>query len=291
MAVTTKLDEIVNLAIDGITKRGRGFVLDLANEVDEQGRHLKVEIVERLAPADEWEKPADLRRHTVHDAESFVAFVNRYANPDKALVFIDADAAVLIIDETVDRGDRERVIWPMTFSDDYREWKGIMGKSLTHKDLLQHLIAHEHNLASRSMELVQAMRTMKATTTVKHDSDLQEDSTSIGMMIESKGGEEIKKFPKAITVTFPVLDADVLEQVNHVTATVRLDITLPTEPKQPPMFTLICSQWRQLGMKRLADERACLAEQLKGYCVLFGTPNHEPRLIGRKPPATNQFAR
>src|SRR4051812_36640912 len=106
---TTPVDSVLNGVINGIAERGRGFALNLEKELDADQKTLRISVEQPAAKHDEWRPPADLRKHTIRDAESFVAYATRYGDKDKSLILFDTNSVTLTIDEGLGRGDREIV--------------------------------------------------------------------------------------------------------------------------------------------------------------------------------------
>jgi hypothetical protein len=103
------IDDVVAGLIDGIRDKKRGFVLGIAQESEGE---VSIEVKESLPPHDEWKPPANLRKHTIEDTESFIAYARRYGNLTASLVLYCDSKAVIVIDEHVDRGDREIIAMP-----------------------------------------------------------------------------------------------------------------------------------------------------------------------------------
>jgi len=296
----SKIDSVVNKLIDSVRDKDQGFVLNLASEARERMTDLKslvdmithgesvdreqlktvverldealattsISVLEQLPPIDETLKLSSGREHTIGDTASFMAFAQRYGNPKKSLVMYDDQQCTLTIDELIERGEREIITLEFTKSDEYNAWTKIIGKPFNHRDLYKSLILWSHTLADPT--ILESMRTMKLNSTVKHESDLQEDSKSIGFFVTHNKGEELKKFPKTIPITLPLLDQDVPESEVWRTAEIRLDIELPNEPGKAPVFTLLCPEWSVLMRERIRKESDLIADGLEGFPVICG---------------------
>ena len=119
----SKLDNIVNLQLHEINKRGRGFVLDIAASSREKLESVRqfllaqegllddgakidrkelldriaeaidavgqtsIEVREALKPVDEYVKPADGRGHVIGDTDSFIDYAKKYGDAEKSLIF------------------------------------------------------------------------------------------------------------------------------------------------------------------------------------------------------------
>jgi len=269
------IDELVANLMQAIHRKGRGFVLGL-DRMEDGG--VSIEVKESLPPVDEWERPADVREHEIHDTQSFIAFAKAYGDAAKSLVFYNEGGATLTLDETVAKGDRETVHMAFTPSDDYSDWCGVIGSVTDHRRLLLFLLAHEHNLTDPG--ILASMRRLRLNATVDHESDLQETDTTVGVLVRTSGGEDLAKFPKEFRICVPVLEQD-LDENQWRTLTVRLEVVLPTEAGKSATFCLRCAEWPVLLRRRAADEGNTVAEALSDWNVMHGKHVTNERRIGR----------
>lgn len=314
----SKIDSVVNQIIDQIRGRERGFVLDLgaiptfteADRKEAQDRVLKhlealgdvphekvspllreidrlidaqrgavVEVRESLKPVDEYQRPADFRRHTIGDTASLIAYATKYGNKDKSLVLYNDEQVQLVIDEQIERGEREIVTLGLQQSEAWNTWSALLGRPQTHRNLFKSLILLSDTLADPL--LLDSMRSLKVNVNVKHDSDLQDDAKTIGIFVETKAGEELKRFPKVVPIKLPVLDQDVDHKDQWRSATLRLEIDLPEKAEAPTMFTLYCPQWSGIRRERVRLEADLIVGGLKDWTVVRGQHSTAPRNIGR----------
>ena len=271
------IDAAVDRLIDWATQRDRGFTLNLAKDGADK---TVIEVVESLAPLDEYEGPADWRAHGIADAASFVAYAQRYGKPDKSLVFVTDEMITLTIDEEIEKGEREVIVMARRMSVDWSDWSKIQREPLTHRDLLRFLITHEHNLANG--DILDQLRLLRMTSTVRHDSEIDHGRETVGVLINTGGGEEMAKFDRVLSIRLPVLEQDVTDEGDWLYAEVKIDIELPKAAEGPPLFILTCSLWRTVWVQRLEREGKAIAEKLgDGWLVVHGKHNTERRRLGR----------
>lgn len=308
----SKIDSVVNQMIDGIRAKSRGFVLDLAaagnSEVLEKLELLiasenaipdaeaKAEIGalisrlrgeqpsttialrESLPPIDEWQRPADVRQHAIHDTSSLIDFAKRYGDKNKSLIMFDDSQATLTLDELVERGDRETVVLTFLKSCEWKTWSGLLGKPIKHRDLFAVIVTLIHTMADPS--LLDACRKLKISAQVDHESNLQDDGKTQGFVVKTSAGEDLMKFPKEIKLHLPVLDQDVPLTDEWRTVTLRLLIELPDEPKEPVLFTLLSSDWNNVARERISVEGERIRASLPEFAVIHGTHTTRTRVIG-----------
>lgn len=307
----SKIDSVVNKLIDGVSKSGKGFVLDLAasqrEKIDQARDELlalaasgdrdpaklvpitaraidaldgtSIEVRESLSPVDEYVLPAQGRQHIIDDTASFIAYALKYGDKTKSLVFYNQDGATLTIDETIERGEREIVKMCFSTTDEWTAWSGMIARPVKHKDLFKHCMLFSHTL--ESPEVLNSMRQIKTNSIVNNESDIQDDSKTVGVMIKTTKGEELAKFPKEIKLCVPILEQDLSDSEAWAKATVRLDIELPDDPRAGVVFTLHCSGWNLLMRERTQKEALTIAKELDGYTVLRGHQSTFAREIGR----------
>ena len=311
----SKIDAVVNQIIDQVRKQGYGFTLDLAGDarthIREVQSHLRAlteaggdnktqlacvlrnledldEVLSRTAitvnpvdtPIDEYEKPADWRGHRIGDVDSFVEYVQTYGSPVKSLVLINETGCTVSLDEKPERGERELVHCPFTFSDDWRAWEAALSQAFAHRDLHKFLERQEHNLTDA--HLLGTLRSLKLNSQIDFESDVQGDGNKIGLTFKTNGGQELKNFKRQMRINLPILETDVLAEDQWVSATVKLDVDLPRDPQGEPKFSVICPEWSTLKLKRLQSALQWVREQLGSeFTVLLGTHQTRPRVIGR----------
>lgn len=309
-----KIEQVLAKALDAISSRGRGSVMGIAlpesqrtalvklhdmiaaaavdgnedaqnamkmlDDLIAQGDGVEIRLVESLKPVDEWQRPADLRQHAIFDTASFIAFAKRYGTAEKSLVMYSAEKCQLVIDELVERGDREIITFSFHSSNDFKAWAAAQARKMTHRDLLTLLGNQEHNLLDVSV--IEPLRTLKLKSTVAHDSDVLETGDQISVAFQTGGTEEIKKFKRRFMVRLPVFDLDVDHKEQWIEAEMRLDLFLPAQAGDPPLFALTCSTWPEVTRRRALAEGKVITDGLGGgWSVMHGQLANGVRKIGR----------
>jgi hypothetical protein len=187
--------------------------------------------------------------------------------------------AVLTAKIRLPRGDREIVSMPWLESDDWKAWSGVLGKGMVHRNLLKFLASQEHNLEDASVLI--PLRTLKLSSQVDLDSDVQDSGDRIGIVFRTNGGESLAQFKKSIPIRIPVLDQDASNDDAWIQALIKLDVELPSKSDEQPLFTLTCSTWRQRRLFRIQAETAHIGEQLgSAWTVVMGEHSTRERAIG-----------
>lgn len=261
------LDGVVTNLIETVHRKGRGFVLGVANEGDGK---TSIEIKESIKPHDEFEKKVDYRAHTIHDTASMIVYAGRYGTKEKSLMFVSAEKCQLVIDEEVERGEREVVELELKKSDDWTDWNGIVNKPLKHRELGMFLLRHAHNVVDPTV--ITRLMKMSATATVDHTSELNEfGPAEVGFKFKTNGSEDFIKFPKTFGIQIPVLDQDVGDRDNPpAKLEVRLQIEMPSGPTDHVKFTPMIVEWNQAVVLRTRDEIKKIREALEGWTVVHG---------------------
>ncbi len=286
MPETTELQDVCNVidrAVDKMTKSRSdgGYVLGIANEVSESGeRSISIEVKDTQNDFYEFQRPAKGRNHLIHATESLIGFAEKYGDPKDSLILCNDERAVLVINEGVDRGEREIVTLDFAESS---EWTDLLilidhNGQIGHPLFYRTMLGLEHALIDPDI-LVQ-MRTVKSNMTVDHESDLQEDGDRIGVVMKSTKGDELKRFPKKIRFRIPVLEQDVTDEDLWKDVECRLDIHMPTEPGKSVMFGLHCSSIKLIKRGRILEERSAIQDELESFTVLYGTHQEFKRDIG-----------
>lgn len=315
----SKIDSVINKVIDGVRDKGRGFVLDLApkdldvlqaqmNElrglitdktnsdeitpelitqlvddismrIDAAKSGTKIEVVESLPPHDEWEPLASWRHHMLEDTDSLIQYARKYGSKEKSILLVNTDYACVILDDEVERGQRENIVYQFEKSKDFHEWLNVFDQQLNHRQLLQFLSNHEHNLDDP--RILEPLLSMRINTTVNIDSDMSDDGQHVGISMKTAGGEEVRKFKKRFQISLPVLACDECETDLWVSPVIKMDVILPTEPNKPPNFTLGCSLWDTHLKRRVKKEAMYIRENMdEGWMVLSGKLGYIERELG-----------
>lgn len=295
------IDSVVASAIDAIRGRSRGFVLGLSPilngpvSITEPGPATddgsettrvatfnpvgtQVEVVESRPTADDWIPPANRRSHVLDDPASLLDFALRLGDAERSVVFYDDEGATIVIDDQISEGGREFASMRWRKHPDFEAWEKIIGKTITHRELLKFLITRANTVVDTGT--IVAMRTVRASATVSIDSDLREEGTSVGVMMTTNKGSELAKFPKSFRISVPVLfDSQVTRPM-----VVALEVIMPETANQPVTFLLASPD--MLRAMREETEKAFdePAKRLRDaeFIVLRGRPKYQPVPMGYK---------
>lgn len=269
------IDAVIATLVQDARARNRGFALGVAQDVDEQGKNITFTLEQTLPPADEWEPPAESRRHTVYDVPSLIAMARKYSRPERGLILVDDDGVELVLDELRERGQRETVSLEWEFSRAWRKWDELVNKEpVAHKPLFKFLMGRQGDLADP--DILQAMRSVKATATVKSDSTIREIGESVGVVFETAAGEDLVKFPKAFDFY-----VSVFEDGESQTVPVGVEIVMPQEPRAPVTFLLLAERWDPIRREAIKAELDNLRKALPDWTIVRGTHHTEARKLGR----------
>lgn len=246
----TPIDGVLASLIKESAEQKDGFALSVARKLVDGKESVTFTVQPPTPVHDVWEAPAAYRAHTVEDVTSLASLAAKYSDPGRGIVFYNDGGAVLVYDENPTVGQREKIILQFAYSAEWLAWQSVIGRVQDHRSLLTHCIQNQHTLASPSM--LDALRSVKANFNAKFDSDLREMKEEVGIVFTATAGDELVRFPKRIDITLPVLDLDVNNRT--ATATMRLEFKLPTEPKQPVTFQLLCPEWNAIRRERIDVE-------------------------------------
>lgn len=277
----TPIDGVLAALIHERAENQDGFALSVARKLTDGKEAVTFSVQSPVPVHDEWEAPVAYRAHAVEDVESLSKLAKKYSDGTKGLVLYTDEGATLILDEMIAKGQRELIRLTFAYSPEWIAWSKVLGAKLDHRDLLTHAILQQHTLTDAS--LLASLRCVKATFNAKLDSDLRETREEVGIVFTAAAGDELVKFPKAIEISLPVLDIDVAELCTAAkTARVRLEFKLPTEPKMPVTFQLLCPEWNALRRTRINAEITKLKAFLgDGWTVVRGSHKQLARDLPR----------
>lgn len=263
----------------GIEAASRQLILELDTTMD-RARGAAIQIIESPAPLpliDEYEPPAELRAHTIHDTAAFIAYARRYGSQADSLVFVNESGATLTLKELIERGKREIVTMAFRPSEDWAAWSEILGEDTGHRGLVEFLRCHEHNLEDPTILML--MAELRLSSTVNLESIVSEDAKSFTLAVKTGGSETMKNFPKKFTIKIPVLEQDGATE-ERASAEISLSIQLPDEARGQPIFSIRCSLWRQILLERVRTEQELIQESLAGWTVIHGEHHSIARQLG-----------
>lgn len=272
------IDTALATLIQATRNQNRGFALTVAGDLDADGHKRHTFTVDPvLPPADEWEAPTPYRHHAVSDVDSLIAMARKYSNKDRGLVLVNDNCVTLVLDELAVRGKRERVTLQWDYSREWREWSQVINAkdAIQHKPLFKFLTRRQSNM--QQPELLAAMRSVKATATIKADSNLRETGETVGIIFETQAGDDLIKFPKSFDICVPVFEGqDPCDPIS-----VGVEIVMPSEPRQPVMFLLISDEWETTKRSYITSELDRLRAELDGWTVVRGSHGEIARELGR----------
>lgn len=269
------IDGVLGTLIADARARNRGFALSVAQDVSDQGKDITFTVEQTLPPADEWEPPAPYRQHIVNDVDSLVAMAKKYSSAADGLILVNDAGVTLILNECPYKGKRERVTLDWEFSKAWQEWSTFVnGEPQQHKPLFKFLTRRQADLAEP--EVLQAMRSIKATATVKLDSNLRDLGESVGVIFETTAGDDLVKFPKDFEVCLSVF-----EDGDRATIRLNVEIGMPQEPRAPVTFMLLSEQWDRVKREAIKGELAKLRAALPDWTIVRGEHDELQRQIGR----------
>jgi hypothetical protein len=273
----------IDALVNKVASAGKGFVLQLAQEqLRDDAKSLRIEVIQPPPAVAEYRPPAAVRRHTVHNTESLIAMARKYGTADDSLILVNDDTAVLVLEEELERGDREMVLMAYRKSESWQIWESLLNKPTDHKTLLQAAIRASDTLDEPT--ILESMRTVRASAKVAFDSDLRDQGTSVGVVFTTTKGDELLKFPKQFTITAPVLELDADDASLYARATIRIEVMMPETPNDGLRFLLTCPEWRNRVRDRVDREVKIIREALPGFTVVMGshvtqTPNVQDKAI------------
>lgn len=276
-AAPATIDEQVHLlALAAEPKRpGEGFFTRVAQTLDKDGglKAVQFEVKKALQDIDETEPMAGRRFHLVEDAESVITLAKKYGDQTKSLVLFNDTGIKLVLDEQIQRGQREIFSCAFAYSLDWRAWGELFGaaQALDHQKLLRFLIRQQHNM--KEFELLDRMRCIRATAQVNLDSEVRLDGESAGVVFKATGDDSIVKFPRKFHVRLPVLDGDVDDEASWVEFEVRVEIVMPENTNQKLGFMLFAPTLNAARRKRIDAEVGRVKEALEGWTIARGSHN------------------
>lgn len=275
------LDAPIAALIQDARDDNRGFALNVAAELKDGVKTIVHRVEQVLPPVDNREAPTPYRKHSIEDADSLVAYATKYGTAKNSLVVYNNKAITLCLNELEKAEQREKITLTFAYSQEWSAWARMFGNTAhDHRTLLTHLIMFQHTLLD--VTILDRMRTIKATFEAKLDSDLQLANETVGVVFKATAGDELVKFPREFVITLPVLDLDVDSVQAWQKVKVRVEVQLPTEPKQPVRFQLIAPELNAVQRRRINAEIQVIKQGLPEWTVVRGEHAELARVVGRK---------
>lgn len=275
------LDAPIAALIQDARDTKMGFAYHVAAELKAGVKEIVHRVEQQLPPTDNRELPTPYRKHAIEDADSLVAYAKKYSDADNGLIVYNNRAITLSINEREQEKQREKITLTFAYSQEWNAWASMFGnKAHEHRTLLTHLIMFQHTLLD--VTILDRMRTIKATFEAKLDSDLQLANETVGVVFKATAGDELVKFPREFVIALPVLDLDVENLQAWQKVKVRVEVQLPTEPKQPVRFQLIAPELGAVQRQRINTEIFVIKQGLPEWTIVRGEHLEQARVVGRK---------
>ncbi len=223
--------------------------------------------------ADDLKVPARVR--TVADVESLKSYLERWAKPDRTVVYCHGGSIVAVIDE---EENDDKVVLKMERTRQSVLWLPLLQNkkvSLDHKSFKEFLEDRYAEVEDGS-SLFANVSTLSLATTFTYDAKLQNDR-SYSIAIESNDSASVTKLPKFVNVEIPIWeglqDPDAAPGSDKVyTFPAKLLFSAPSEDRKVPFFGLYCETVRDVLDRSERDITAQVRTALKDWQVLNGVP-------------------
>lgn len=267
------IDQTVRDLIEGVRSEQGGFVLSIANQMAADGKKISIEVGHQVQ---EIVLPRKDRSHTLGEIQSVIDYALKYGSKEKSILFVGDTGVTLVLDDSVDKGNRELIKLAYTQSRPWQTWKALLdGKYLSHRELLEHLIAWNYTLAEP--EILLKMREAPVNAQIKQQSEIARDTKTIGYMVTTSAGEALVKFPEKFNITLPIFDMDEGDNRERwPTLNVTLLIDLPVDPSKGHVrFGMRSPDVYAAYRKRVKHEIDQLNAGLPEWLILAGDCGYE----------------
>lgn len=273
------LDATLRAAFDEARRPFAGLALEVSNHLDANGtKTVRYEVGRPVTPADTFEPPPPWRSHHVEDVASLVAYALRYGDQEDSVVFFNDAECKLVLSETPDDGERERVRLAWKFSAEWLAWQQLLSAKPTHRQLFDFLIERQSTL--RDPKVFEAFRRIRYDMNAKAESDVQLDGETMGISFTAKKGDELVKLPRLLDLIVPVLEADALRPDLWVHLCMHIEARMPRSHQEELTFKFFCPEFEMVRRERINREVEALRAGLPDWLVVRGQHGEEKRRIG-----------
>ncbi len=223
--------------------------------------------------------PADLkvppRHRTVADIESLASYLQRWAKPDRTIVYCHGGEVVALLDE---EANDDTVVLKMERTRQSELWLPLLANkkvSLNHKSFKSFLEDRYPEVEDGS-SLFAMISNLSLATTFTYDAKL-DNERSYSIKVESDDGASVVKLPTFINVQIPIWeglqDPDAAPGTDKVYAfPAKLLFSAPSEERKEPWFGLYCETFKDVINQSERDIVVQVRAKLEGWQVVNGQP-------------------
>ncbi len=203
------------------------------------------------------------RSYLIKDTNSFIAYVEKYGDPGKGIIFVDDSRIVMFFEE---RSRVENVVLPFKLSLEVKSFLGSHGATQFDQKEFVRVLETFPDVVKEHKTLLPVIERLKLEATMEFESNL--DDRDHVFMYREKSGKQTARIPKRIVLMLPYFERSKCK----TTIETDLEIRKPRNAEERPVFILTDPKHERTYREALEAEVGLIQEALKGWMFVYGTP-------------------
>lgn len=206
------------------------------------------------------------RRYDIESMESLIQLVRAKGTPDKTVMGYTLNQVQTIFDDTIENRPLDKATYNFSHADELIDWRGIFGKRINQKELIDFLKRREDEEVENREQLIANAQKLKLVTKVIGDYTY-DDNNNVSFFFESKDGEGAVMLPSTIYVTIPILN----ESTYSATMEVEVELIKPKSEDEKPQIIFKCPKLKKHIKDAVKHEIDIMKKELPEYLILAGS--------------------
>lgn len=203
--------------------------------------------------------------YSLDSIQAVIDLVKAKGSKENTVIFYDDNQIGVILDDSVMDRNQDKAVYDFAFSDDFREWKEILGVVMDQKKFVDFLKRRPVTEAHVTEPLLAQVQHLKLMTQIIGDYQHDDDGNTT-FMFKTKDGEGKGKLPKKIELNMVILKESDLAQLIEF----ELELKKPKSEEEKPLFIITCPKLQRYIKIATDHEVGKLKKALEGYLILAG---------------------
>lgn len=204
--------------------------------------------------------------YTLKGIQSVIDLVKTRGSKANSFLFYTDKQIQVLLDDTVEKRQKDTAQYSFEPSDLLKEWKTIMDVAIDQKQFIEFLKKREPSELPEAEALMVNLQTLKMATEVRWDGDY-DDRNNYNFAIKVKDMEGNTRLPNMLTIHIPLINESEL----IVDIDIELEVFKPKGEGEKPMFRLTCPKFDRYWKQAVKHEIQILKDALPNYHILAGT--------------------
>jgi len=204
--------------------------------------------------------------YSAYSTDSFIQLIKAKAHKANAVIAYSDTGIQAIMDDKVFDRDQDRLNYSFKYSQQYSEWKSILGGAAAdQRGLIKFLKRREPGEVYDGELLMVALQNFKFVTTISGDFTY-DDNNNYTFAVKIGDAESTVRLPQFIYVSIEIFNESGFFQDVEI----ELEVIKPKSEQEKPVFTLQCPKLDRYIREAVKYEIDKVKAELDGYLIVTG---------------------